>query len=756
MYPELNKGAYLIFGCIIVGLFIASNCSSDFGCPVSSLIETNHDGLLSYPYDIYDPVSFPDFSIDFSGHPYPPSYTSKFQNTYTCSGAASFHGVVTKHSCSNQTKCPIAVNNVGVLLNGTKWSVRNFPSYLNLMSRIFDKKITRKSIGLGVPVSSHESKQQLSRIVVIGGSVTAGQDTQGHCCSNLTKYFSESWGSRFIDQKCNKSIDCVYTNGTAQPDGENISWWSYLERFLVSTSTTTKIEFKIFATHGTTSEYVSESNPILTSLKELNLTSNDIIFLDYSYNDAYYFRGVRNGMMIRVIEQLIRKLLTLQPDQNSHNIPHIILLETNPQYYGIMNGESFCPKIEYVRGGILLGSPTLPTCQLKKFANVTSYSQAYRKVARHYKIQLWSVGDIAWSSYAQRFQPGLAYHFLNWNRPTDMMIHHHHIHWHAHLYLADLYATLMLLAADVGSGKSKQSMLQHGVSNSTATNNKFRNTFQRHANVFLSTSKRSHSTHQLDENKSGSRNTSTTSDSGTTSSSGSSSIQSFLPPPIAAAALRGSQQQCDMSKPLLLDFFITTDHKASSQKYYTDPPDSWRFFQDRKNKPGLITETEYPKNINNTHALIFPLVTEAVKDWIQRRPDPEERDVMLSISYLKSYKNMLTAEFELCGQLLKASVDGLWEEKYSLSTTVILPVGKLLLEEGCEKYIKQGKDVVLTILSPALHLGAEPGLMSVDKVAGYELLPLQERPMSKFKILCVTMCEVLTHGAAGLFVSFDG
>jgi hypothetical protein len=209
-----------------------------------------------------------------------------------------------------------------------------------------------------------------------------------------------------------------------------------------------------------------------------------------------------------------------------------------------------------------------------------------------------------------------------------------------------------------------------------------------------------------------------------------------------------SAQQCDWKRPLLAELSFDLDGNIGPAAHHsTSPEGSWQFVKEGGDKPGWVTQAAF-----SAHTLEVPLNTSHLLEWAsgkskQERMDRlDKRDIVIILSYLKSYEKMLTVSLELCGQVI-ATESALWSDRFSLSYTSVLPVGHFM-EKHCDQDIhrlrgqplsqpqQQSPSPVLTlkIHSPALHLGG-----SHEEPAG-------QGAGGKFKLLGLTVCETDTGG----------
>lgn len=134
-------------------------------------------------------------------------------------------------------------------------------------------------------------------------------------------------------------------------------------------------------------------------------TKNDIVFIDYSMNEARYFtQKERLHDQQSRLEFLIRTIYD-NTSQNSTGWPVIIQTETWPYPCG------FC----------------------WKETHHMDYASVYTKVMSHYKLPIFSYKDFIWSDHLKTNHPDLQ---------RALAYKESHPLWPHHIYFADIYAGL--------------------------------------------------------------------------------------------------------------------------------------------------------------------------------------------------------------------------------------------------------------------------------------------------------------------------
>lgn len=230
---------------------------------------------------------------------------------------------------------------------------------------------------------------QSVNIIVLGGSVTAGQFTENYGC--VAKF----------ENKC-KDVN--------QRQGK-FSWGHYLkEWFEVQRKTNVKVH--LFATHGYSSANMNEAIvEKLTNAGLKSLSSADLILVDHSYNDGLYLTKIKVMPLQRGLEGLIRKLYTHgrgSTPQLPSQRPRIILMETL----------AYLPH-------------WLPFYQ--------DYQKFYTTIASHYQIPIWSIRDAVNSEYSSTHQS----EYVKVMRHDESVRYDLHPGWHMHLFYADMVAAMI-------------------------------------------------------------------------------------------------------------------------------------------------------------------------------------------------------------------------------------------------------------------------------------------------------------------------
>mmetsp|Transcript_3977 Transcript_3977/g.6754 ORF Transcript_3977/g.6754 Transcript_3977/m.6754 type:complete len:713 (+) Transcript_3977:61-2199(+) len=641
-------------------------------CPVSSHFNYSKSFLFQYPVDIYDST-----------------HSGNKSNLLKCFSRRV--GVYNQHHCPSfdrhtAMKCPVLHDHIYLILKATTWKVQNSHRMIQLLERMFSKEIS--------PV---ESTSPSVRIIILGGSVTAGHETDGYCCSNLHVGGAQR---HLIDRRCNRANDCGQYFEKILPNlhhDDGVTWVKYFSQALVMSSSI-PIEIFSLAAPGTTSNYMSSHiTGYLNNLPPRQDTTNDIIFIDYSYNDGRVFQGPKRSMLDQAIESLVRNVLTSYPLTPSAR-PHVILLESYIHSHGVFGRKCNDRDDRGANTSVGGGGDISHPCSIEVTSADTiqrsntgmDYSTAYRRIAQHYGLQVWSPRNVYWHYHEihQKNKDNTGNDFPSF---LNYMIQGHPP-WHTHLYWADAYLSTM-----------KYFLRDHLMALNSL------------------------STAVVDENSDSSSN-------------------ALVEPLVKAEDI--SSQQCDYNRPLMADLSFDFNGNINPlSEYATSPLNSWLFVKEGGDKPGWVTQATFPH-----HTLTIPLNTSNVLKWVtgktkqERMNRLENRDVVIIFSYLKSYEKMLTVSLEMCNQTI-AKENSLWPDRFSLSYTSVLPIGHFI-ENNCDEFIEQLMSTSNNNPSAThdVHSSLQLSIHSPAKEPNRPSPPQGTDSAGKFKLLGLTICETITGG----------
>ena len=199
----------------------------------------------------------------------------------------------------------------------------------------------------------------------------------------------------FTEGACCDSIEpkCIKHPQPCQPG----IWFNYFSNWIKLYSQT-NVNLYFLAHGGTTSGWASEF--LFGFFHHHNiplLKSTDLVFIDYSVNDQFasFTRKLELG-------NLVRKILHHSVSTNSTSYrPHIVLLTQLAQV----------PPIIY------------------------DYYDAYNEIAAKYNLSVCSYSEVVHSDLLRTSFPNFLPFLRGYNN--------YHVTWFAHLFLADMYATLL-------------------------------------------------------------------------------------------------------------------------------------------------------------------------------------------------------------------------------------------------------------------------------------------------------------------------
>lgn len=306
--------------------------------------------------------------------------TFKSISTFNCSSTEQ----PTKfHRCSNSGEfCPVAIENIVSSLNITQWKLRSNICRLN----------------------ETEKWKQTPRIIILGGSTTRGKHSQGCCCD--------------MDSTCpshKASNPCYHYSPIVDDDNVQCGWVDFFRPFI--SKHFPNVDVINLAIPATTSLYYYlndiESNSQYSSMKEYGVNSNDLVLIDYSVNDQVELKNDLK-MVEFGIEGLVRYFLKLDVG--------VIILESWP------------------RGHLVTSEADHKNHYVDPKHDDISYTVAYRRVARHYNIPIWSYRNAVMDPYMDKNQINLA-DYARWKLIPAQL---NHPYWYAHLFMADMYAGALL------------------------------------------------------------------------------------------------------------------------------------------------------------------------------------------------------------------------------------------------------------------------------------------------------------------------
>ena len=380
-------------------------------CPVSALINTESNGVLGYPMDIFDPPSFMNYKKALSHQSEKEKLTRQMlrsrrlyvidepdesdrdaillSNVYNCTSTES---PFLYHYCSSLTKCPLSKQSLLASAEASnRWPILHSFCYLREIMASMRNEV---------------------RIFVLGGSVTFGSAAHGCCCDkSLDIKCSFAWAN---DMECGTgdvSFNCRWSNAF-------VHWLKSISR--------AKVSWYNYALGGATSSYMAEAlaNKILDD-QITAFRSSDIIFLDHSVNDVLSepFTSSRLNKMQYGLESLVKKIYSLS---TINSWPTVILLEVWP-----FSSRSYNLTREKL-----------------------DYQNVYRSVAKEFKLPLWSYRDTV--DYMVR-KNASSVPYLTFEH--NVLHAHQHPPWYVHRLIADILAANFLREmwkCHAGNGKTPE------------------------------------------------------------------------------------------------------------------------------------------------------------------------------------------------------------------------------------------------------------------------------------------------------------
>ena len=213
----------------ILFVFSIALTSNSTHCPVSNALN-KEDGYLSYPFGIFSNLT-----------------SSREEAVVKCSHQLQRR--IEQRHCPirhSSNLCPIHEQNIRDAQSSTTWKVRP----------------TLCSLSQSLMTSNHTVN-----VFVLGGSFTLGRGTRGCCCDHR------------LDRKCVPNA----CSRMREPVDASLScrWSNFLHLFLASTFKAKVNVINLSSTAQSSDKALFENSDRLK-----NLTSSDIVFLDYSVNDG--------------------------------------------------------------------------------------------------------------------------------------------------------------------------------------------------------------------------------------------------------------------------------------------------------------------------------------------------------------------------------------------------------------------------------------------------------------------------------------
>jgi len=566
-------------------------------CPVTSQTNFSDTNFL-YPVDIYDCGSnheAPDFDTlkCFSIDEYRIDSTSARKSIYS-------------HNCSviYKVQCPIDRQ---LLVEATKRTkeISPFSPICHLKRHLNDPT-------------------EVINVYFIGGSVTAGAYSHG-CCSTE-------------ECACAKEHHCY-----------RCTLATYLSRYLNNNYRATVNLFNLGGWRGNPGSFSAEFKRLmtLTNPNFENFTSNDIVFLDYSANEANKGHKFRDKKTVREYEfgaeALIRRVFM---NSLPRSFPTVIYLANTPNPFVNVQDES------------------------------GHFDRWYLELARHYNATVWSYRDAILAATALRnnhqadassipseggqcttlTDRGLALDYLDYMHYGDRI----HPSWHVHMFQADLYAALFEHELHACDNPMLRDM-------DPASPSKWGMIF---------------SSENLDFNRACQSRT-----------------VADLPTELFGLSDMSKEVLCDTklrSTPLLdLSYNVLVDPHRKRKvgepifgSFQSTPPDEWKLAEDVVGRGGFISSTIDAK-------LKFSLSNLTYAEFHNSKLVPSTHRVLVEIEYLRTYENAGMVDVNICGNTVGV-INGLWGDWKDYRVSYVQIAEYFIQQDTCELTTDQPISVELT------------------------------------------------------------
>ncbi len=355
------KDAIYFAAVALSGVLWSISGSSSFSslCPVFDAIVPS-DEVYNYPLEIYSPVPVQNISNQFPH--------AKIFKCFSYDRAKNYPNI-TENVCSDhKVPCPVKPQFIVDTLNETNARMP-YPSLCKI-SETF-----------------HRNASQL-RFIIFGGSVTEGVSSDG----------------------CNMKNDCINPDRGMNHGCHECAWPHYLERWLKA-AIDRNITLHNLALSAHDSPAMAERlNDRFTARNVPKLTKDCVVFLDHGANDYPMHSPIRNNVLDKGLEMLIRKIYA---QSEPHSLPTIILLAT-----AFLDFKSI-PKAGY-------------------------YTNNYQKIGAHYNLPVWDFNAFYHSSYIAAANLTYGKYIIRQFNIHDSA----HPPWHVNLFTADLLGAMILREMD--------------------------------------------------------------------------------------------------------------------------------------------------------------------------------------------------------------------------------------------------------------------------------------------------------------------
>jgi hypothetical protein len=254
------------------------------------------------------------------------------------------------------------------------------------------------------------------RMIVFGGSVPGGGDAKGCCCTEPAS----------ASQGCALGKECIDNSG-APRTAPKCAWASRLALWLQQ-MIGPRFSYHGFSKSATDTGWAAARVSTVTiDGKPWRLSPGDLVFLDSSHNDVAHDATASGHTDLDIItadmQRFVRAVLETAGDSTLPFSPAVVIIE----HWPFLNRTA---------------SYTEPGAEVAE----DDYSSAYRRVATHYSVGLWSLKDVGWKETTRSYLREL----LLYRRQGGTMergIGNHHPRWPLHLFLADIIGATIQRAA---------------------------------------------------------------------------------------------------------------------------------------------------------------------------------------------------------------------------------------------------------------------------------------------------------------------
>lgn len=465
-------------------------------------------------------------------------------------------------------------------------------------------------------------------ILIFGGSVTKGEHTEGAYCN--TK----------LNSNCNTNLDLTR---------RRIGWPTYLTKWLLS-HTSANIKIHHLEHGGTSSGWAAEN--LIEFLKDNKidkLFSRDIVFIDYSINDQETAFSAQT--LTSDLHDLLHKILHHADSlESTAQRPRIVMLAADP-----VNG----PFGSFVY-------------------------QVYLETAHKFGASFWSYIDVSYSPYGSAYGSTSEdlYRFV---RGEGAGLNKH-INWFAHLFTADLYASILKYIM------SSCDLDPDAIEDADSISARYI------------------------------RKPSTP----------------WSLPPLEMQEV-GCGRDDTGADHMKLDVHAGIDIETATPKVTSTitPAGSWRLYEDRRGKPGWIIETEMSESRRGNLTFSIPFVNASTSHYLR-------------VEFLRTYEHAGTAEIFLCGQhIITLDALWQNPENYKKSISFFRTILLDNIQNCEESSIENNGVIFLDIVSPAYLPPEEEKLnnphKSIRSLKFFNTTRVlrneAHRGRAKFKLISINMCD---------------